>query len=1564
MFHLYPLAVVSQGGYLAYSYCQDESEMGVSADVENIMDRLRKQVSHVVYFPTKADLIQAYHDSRSARSNSTLGPMFAGLVFDTSRPDTIKYTIRMPGELIPPTNELFFAPEPRLMKLSYQVDDTAKEYLASGFLSLQNAVDQAILDSKFNISSSSQKDRTRPFLNTVYQSFPTASFFIDNFHSTLINTGSIQMVVGLAGVKQKLLQWVVVEKERRSKEGMMMMGLKPSVFYAGWYITYLAIMCIPITLMSIFAYVLDFFPHTSIFLFFLLLFLYVQTLEVMALFMSLFFDKSKTAGMFGSLSVIILFLPSYAVMHSSSAGLVAFACLLSPPITFTMGFKAIADAEAQNTGVTIATMSSTTFTNFSFARALSLLVLNLLSSLLLGAYLSQVVPSEYGTSKPWNFCLNPRWYRRSRQDQYYGISDPLLDVVPEGVKDFQVDDQAVEKMPASAQEAVRIRGLTKIFDNKPCCAKGKDIIVAVQNLDLSIYLGQILVLLGHNGGGKSTTIGVLTGLLQPDAGSIHVFGKDLQANMESIRESLGVCPQQDTLFDSLTVREHLLFYGGLKGMFAASDEQEHLILGKVAEVGLEDKIDAVVRTLSGGQKRKLSLAIALLGDSKLIFLDEPSSGLDPASRRSVWTLLQKHKAGRAIVLTTHYMDEADTLGDRVAILSKGRLRCVGSSLFLKQIFGVGYHLDMVPTTKCDLERVKQLVLEYVPGASEDARSVSTLSFVLPLSSTPSFPAFFRYLEDKNRDLGVESYGISMTTLEEVFLRLAHEAESKMYENQSPETEGNSVGAEARDNQDAPGEFEREGSFGQQVRSMMYKRATVSKRSFRSMLLQFVLPLTYVVLFLASKLTGSSNRVEQPPLSFSMASSASSQHGLNKQGYSNVLLPIAATSEKLQQSMQAIMNSTSPVVRPYPIKSNSLDGLLDYLLDKNTPTCSSALFVAQNDGAAAPPEDLYATRFRLMYNNSAYHAMPALSLLLSNSIAQTLSSKNSSRYTIETSSEPFPYVPATSNSVLTTGVAAALFLGLAFAYVPVAFGVNLVKERENGSEHVQRVMGIRALPFWIANMIFDFASYMVSVLLTFILFASFGNDLILGENAHVASLIFVVSALSSISFTYLLSFGFSKALSLQSWLPVLYSIAALVLFFIAITFLQTAPTYVQMIAFGFSVFPQFAFSWSLFNLAQLDVHRNICKLDGCEAPTLLNILALTGADIDGFSYSLGPALLMMVIVGILSFTIVCRFQAGKWRQFRECNCTPPTQAALVVPPSRVPLPAVTLMTRIGNQQTENDDVRQERERVQNLLIADEPLQARNLRKVYYANIGFGSNRTRTYKVAVDRLAVSIQESECFGLLGPNGAGKTTVMNIFTSKEEPTSGTAMLNGLSTSDPSNLENMLSGVGFCPQQPDGLFDLMTGREHLIMYTTGKGLSDDLAVDRIDYFLRVLNLEEWADKLVSKYSGGTRRKLAMAIALIASPRIVLLDEPSCGLDPESRRGMWDVLSSRREGRSYILTTHSMEEAEAICTRIGIMVNSRLVCLGTSQQLKSTYGSGYRLQVNTKYVFANVKTNT
>jgi ABC-type multidrug transport system ATPase subunit len=317
---------------------------------------------------------------------------------------------------------------------------------------------------------------------------------------------------------------------------------------------------------------------------------------------------------------------------------------------------------------------------------------------------------------------------------------------------------------------------------------------ALKGVYLEAKDGELLSILGHNGAGKTTLINILTGQLNPSGGDARLCDFRLSKDMESIRKILGVVPQFDILWDRMTVEEHLKMFCHIKGI--NSRLIDSTIKSTLIEVGLWNQADNEVVTLSGGMKRRLSVAISAIGNPKIIIMDEPTTGLDPVSRRKIWELIHKIKRNKVVILTTHSMEEADVLSDKIAIIAAGRFKCIGTQLSLKHQYGDGYRFTVI----CDVEQVfivKTTILKCIPDCKLIEENAGSLIFTIPPEKVAESKDFFKLLNDvnvqtsrkptddcpeviltPNSNMGIDDIkhlvkdcGISHTTLEEVFLKV-------------------------------------------------------------------------------------------------------------------------------------------------------------------------------------------------------------------------------------------------------------------------------------------------------------------------------------------------------------------------------------------------------------------------------------------------------------------------------------------------------------------------------------------------------------------------------------------------------------------------------------------------------------------------------------------------------------------------------------------------------------------------------------------------------------------------
>lgn len=338
---------------------------------------------------------------------------------------------------------------------------------------------------------------------------------------------------------------------------------------------------------------------------------------------------------------------------------------------------------------------------------------------------------------------------------------------------------------------------------------GSGDVIAVNNLSLTVRPNEILALLGHNGAGKTTTISVLTGLVTPSGGEAVIAGHSVISEPAVAQGLMGVCPQHDILWPQLTARETLRLFAAIKGVRSmqppstsinGSGDNRH------GDAGVEAEVDRVLKQVSlsspsvqhravgnysGGMKRRLSVAIAALGRPRVLFLDEPTTGMDPVNKQAVWSLIHELKETAAVVLTTHSMEEADALGDRVAIMAGGQLQAVGDPLALKSRYGQGYRLSLVLRDSNDdtFGSVSDRVTELVPGCILSLRDASSVVFTVPFASALQqgcMPALLDWCDaegskepavDADQVQGppaglVREYGVSGPSLESVFIRVS------------------------------------------------------------------------------------------------------------------------------------------------------------------------------------------------------------------------------------------------------------------------------------------------------------------------------------------------------------------------------------------------------------------------------------------------------------------------------------------------------------------------------------------------------------------------------------------------------------------------------------------------------------------------------------------------------------------------------------------------------------------------------------------------------------------------
>ncbi|KAL9155879.1 hypothetical protein ABFS82_09G035500 [Erythranthe guttata] len=575
------------------------------------------------------------------------------------------------------------------------------------------------------------------------------------------------------------LTYLVYEKEHRLRIMMKMHGLGDGPYWMISYAYFLAISSVYMLCFVIFgsAIGLNFFRLNDYSIQFVFYFLYINLQICLAFLVADWFSSVKTATVVGYMMVFgtgLLggFLFQLFLQDSSFPKAWIIAMELFPGFSLYRGLYEFSQYAFNGNymGSDGMRWNDLNNSNNGMREVLIIIAVEWLVVLCVAYYADQVAssgknPLFFLRKKPKNLQSSFRKPSLRRQGSKVFVQMEKIDVDQEREKVEQL------LLESSTSHSIICNNLKKIYPSRD----GNPEKFAVRELSLALPEGECFGMLGPNGAGKTSFINMMIGLVKPSSGTAYVQGLDIRTDMDRIYTSMGVCPQHDLLWDMLTGREHLLFYGRLKNLKGAALTQaveESLKSVNLFHGGVADKQS---RKYSGGMKRRLSVAISLIGDPKVVYMDEPSTGLDPASRNMLWDVVKRAKQNRAIILTTHSMEEAEHLCDRLGIFVDGRLQCVGNPNELKARYGGSYVFTMT-TSQIHEEEVENLVNQLSPNATKVYQISGTQKFELPKDEI-RIADVFEAVENAKSRFTVQAWGLADTTLEDVFIRVARGAQA-------------------------------------------------------------------------------------------------------------------------------------------------------------------------------------------------------------------------------------------------------------------------------------------------------------------------------------------------------------------------------------------------------------------------------------------------------------------------------------------------------------------------------------------------------------------------------------------------------------------------------------------------------------------------------------------------------------------------------------------------------------------------------------------------------------------
>uniref|UniRef100_A0A1B0G2X8 ABC transporter domain-containing protein n=1 Tax=Glossina morsitans morsitans TaxID=37546 RepID=A0A1B0G2X8_GLOMM len=1471
------------------------------------------------------DGFEGFPDSTAMEEALIDNNILAGIQFNESwsdiktYPEKFSYSIRFPSELRTSvsdrqqtwlTTKLFLPFDisgPR--NINSTDGGLPVGYLREGFLPVQHAVSMAYMK-----LLTDQND----IPNVYMQRYPYPEHIFDPLLQGLAAMMPFIILMSFIYPCTCIVKSITAEKEKQLKEVMKIMGLDSWIHWTAWFVKCFITLGISATSIVILMKVelsddVAVLTYTDWSVLLIFMWTYVITTICFCFMLATMFSRASTASAVVGVICFITYLPFFGTEKSYSDLSLGSKLVLSLISNTAMGFgfQLIMGHEGNGEGLQWSNLFEpiNVDDDFTVGYIMLMMLTSAVIYMLICLYVEQIFPGHFGVPRKWNFPFTAQFW--CGEKDYAGIED-----MPNGVHITRKNSEAFELEPSGKHVGIQVKNLKKTFGPK----------LAVNGLSVNMFEDDITVLLGHNGAGKTTTISMLTGMFPPSSGTAIINGSDIRTNLDGARMSMGVCPQHNVLFDDLTVADHLKFFSRLKGLKGDAIEKEVNKYLKMIE--LEDKRNVASKKLSGGMKRKLSVCCALCGDTKIVLFDEPSSGMDPGARRQLWNLMQAEKAGRTILLTTHFMDEADVLGDRIAIMCDGELKCCGTSFFLKKKFGSGYRLICVKRDDCNVNRVTALLRKYVPNLEIETAVGAELTYQLPDGYSNLFEEMFRDLEENSERLQLSGYGIGITSLEEVFMKVGAE---------------NASDHKPVDHDDDDKELAKSNNFTtkttrllgglklweNQWHAMLLKKFLYTYRNKLIFFMQNAMAIFFVVAtILITRTQGTFRQLE--PMMFSLTQ------------YPTAVTVLERSSDIISNSLNAkIADHYKEIAtsygEDYTFESTGEKSFRDYILQLGS-IAQVRINVRYLAAASVSSNNITA-----WLNNQPLHTAPLTVNLVHNAMVKALKGE---AYEIEVTNAPLPYSTQTILSQLNTGnnlgTQLSTNLCFAFCFISALYILFLIKERQTRSKLLQLVGGVNVWTFWLSQMLWDLLTFTITALIVIIVISIFQEDgySTFSELMRYFS-VFIMFGFSVLPFTYLASFLFKEPANGFAHVSTINFFAGLALFLVVLVMsfdVFDKKDIAELLAWLFRIFPHFCLAMGLNKLYMNGATRDTCSnrvIDKLPDALRCQFVPRCCESVPYYDWNepgILPEVVYLLITGVVFLLIVVAIDCGfldnlmineLYYKIKLRNSEPPTPE--------------------DDGHTGDDDVKREKKYIEEMSLDELRIQNLVLDRV-----------TKYYKkfLAVNQLSLCVKPAECFGLLGINGAGKTTTFKMLTGDERITSGTAYVRGMNFA--TEMNKIYKEIGYCPQF-DALLDDLTGRETLKIFCLIRGIRKE-SIDQLSEDLaKSFGFVKHMDKQTRAYSGGNKRKLSAAIAVIGSPSVIYLDEPTSGMDPAARRQLWNMVCRIRDsGKSIVLTSHNMEECEALCTRLAIMVNGELKCIGSTQYLKNKFSKGLILKIKVK----------
>ncbi|XP_016988626.1 phospholipid-transporting ATPase ABCA3 [Drosophila rhopaloa] len=1425
------------------------------------------------------------------------------MVSEDSLQPMLNYTIILPSELRLLDGDFLMAnwmtlykEDPHtfvLIRLNQPYEGGFVGYVREGFIRLQKTVSESFL--------SLTSHKSLPIIHL--RRFPVTGRNQDPLMFNLDYGMSFMVVIGFLFPIQLFVWQMVNEKQTQVRQFLINMNISNLIHFACWYIKGMVYMMLSSLLIAMLLKTRWDQDHgvltqTPWYILILVLFCYNSASISFAILIASFFRNALNAVRVTTIMWMVSYVPTLMLWNNPERNILPlrYVCYVLPNVVLTLVFECLIERESifnvswADSGYNLnyhggpITVSSSTW----------IFMLISLVDCAIGLY----VDTWRGIDRSGKRMKKPNPVASVHEDPYQDRADS-----------FTHQGQAVGVNSTKIYEVEPSHRRFKLKIKKLCKRFGTNDRPALNLFSWNVYENEVTVLMGHNGCGKSTLLKILAGLIEPNRGTVMISTFNIQTERKAASMELGIAFGPEMFLTGFTVLDYLRFICRVKGLHNSIevDGQANYFLNILQIENVKDKR---IRNLTGRDLCLLSICCAFVGNSPIILIDDIHSDLDKQSQSLVWNLINEEKSKRTIILVSNSPALAESIADRMAIMSNGELKCTGTKPFLKNMYGHGYRLTCVKGQNCNIDELFGMMNSYMPNMSVERDIGYKVTFVLENKYEDQFPMLIDDLEQNMQRLGVVSFRIRDTSMEEIFLRFGCEENDNFQSNENVQVlleEYYGHLAKAKEKGRRTG-----WKLGLlHARAMFYKRWIAGFRHWIVVVFEIIaialgLVCTFSSVFIYGK------NYELVPLTFNLSQLHTVDAFVELFSEEEDVKDMHAYYTELLYWYDAhVTMLTRNRHNRYALLQHN-----EFTKNVNFRYIFGATF-DQNVVTA-------------WFNNIPLHSAPYALNVVHNAVARHLFDEEA---TIDVTLQPLPFqtnintFPPNNHSF---GGALAFSICFVLTFIWPAFAIYMINERGSLMKKQQFLAGARFCSYWAFTALYDvffLLIYCLCVVGMVAIYKSPHHDVML----YVFLLItLTIAGLWVILLAYFISSICRNPSYGYMWLCGINSMGIVVfsqIYRTGFENLNLEPSFLTMYSVALIICKLFMIYE--YKLICTDPIVNFTSIEIFKCKSIPNccISSDYSTPHTGIYEELSIMTALCIILGIFLFFTEYYSIVG----FGYCRA-----ARAVIPPedNRDELfPGNTLNTTIVAELHRASNL-SEKERSEHAAVG----------------IGIVTKYRRT--TVLKGLDFTVAKADCVSITGLNNSGKTTLLKLLVSEAKLKSGQIWIMGYSVQR--HRLKCYRMVGYCPQR-DNLPAEFTPRELLYIHALLQGHKHRMARALSESLLRMLGLTICWNRSVRMCTSGQIRRLYFAYAVMGSPDLICVDGVPAGLDPTGKRIILMMTSTLQAmGSSFLYTTLTSLDAERLCTRTPHLLEGQLWMLGSVEAQNENYRNGYQLEVRFK----------